>query len=150
MRKRGTFIPNTNKTIQQLNLEDDFLFAKVMSDKEVCRKVLEKILGVSIREVSVPATQKTINTLYDGKGIRLDVYLNDNEGTVYNVEMEVEHMTLLQKDRENIELGHIEDTISATKILKLHNKGMNNESIALSLQLDIEYVNSFISDYEND
>ncbi|GFI04991.1 hypothetical protein AALA79_16195 [Lachnospiraceae bacterium 64-25] len=150
MRKRGTFIPNTNKTIQQLNLEDDSLFAKVMSDKEVCRKVLEKILGVSIREVSVPATQKTINTLYDGKGIRLDVYLNDNEGTVYNVEMEVEHMTLLQKDRENIELGHIEDTISATKILKLHNKGMNNESIALSLQLDIEYVNSFISDYEND
>ena len=143
-------MPNTDKTIQQLNLEDDFLFAKVMSDKEVCRKVLEKILGVSIREVSVPATQKTINTLYDGKGIRLDVYLNDNEGTVYNVEMEVEHMTLLQKDRENIELGHIEDTISATKILKLHNKGMNNESIALSLQLDIEYVNSFISDYEND
>ena len=72
-------MPNTNKTIQQLNLEDDFLFAKVMSDKEICRKVLEKILGVSIREVSVPATQKTINTLYDGKGIRLDVYLNDNE-----------------------------------------------------------------------
>lgn len=68
-------MPNTNKTIQQLNLEDDFLFAKVMSDKEVCRKVLEKILGVSIREVSVPATQKTINMLYDGKGIRLDVYL---------------------------------------------------------------------------
>ena len=28
---------NTNKTIQQLNLEDDFLFSKVMSDKEVCR-----------------------------------------------------------------------------------------------------------------
>lgn len=79
---------NTNKTIQQLNLEDDFLFAKVMSDKEVCRKVLEKILSVSIREVSMPATQKTINMLYDGKGIRLDVYLNDDEGTVYNVEME--------------------------------------------------------------
>ena len=66
---------NTNKTIQQLNLEDDFLFAKVMSDKEVCSKVLEKILSVSLREVSMPATQKTINMLYDGKGIRLDVYL---------------------------------------------------------------------------
>ncbi len=59
---------NTVKTIQQLNLEDDFLFAKVMSDKEVCRKVLEKILGVSIREVSIPATQKTINNIYEGKG----------------------------------------------------------------------------------
>ena len=26
--------------------------------------------------------------LYDGKGIRLDVYINDDKGTVYNVEME--------------------------------------------------------------
>lgn len=81
-------MPNTDKTIQQLNLEDDFLFAKVMSDKEICRKILEKILDVSIREVSMPATQKTINMLYEGKGIRLDAYVNDDEGTVYNVEME--------------------------------------------------------------
>ncbi len=79
---------NINKTIQELNLEDDFLFAKVMSDKEICRKILEKILGVSIREVSMPVTQKTIQMLYEGKGIRLDAYVNDDEGTVYNVEME--------------------------------------------------------------
>ena len=59
-------------------------------------------------------------------------------------------MTLLQRDRENIELGREEGSISATKILKLYNKGMNNESIASSLQLDLEYVNSVISDYEND
>lgn len=34
LRKKGTFMSNTNKTIQLLNLEDDFLFAKVMSAKE--------------------------------------------------------------------------------------------------------------------
>lgn len=39
---------NNEKTIKELNLEDDFLFAKVMSDKEICRKVLEKILDVPI------------------------------------------------------------------------------------------------------
>ena len=65
-------------------------------------------------------------------------------------EMEVEYMTLLQRDRENIELGREEGSISATKIIKLHNKGMDNESISSSLQLDLEYVNSVISDYEND
>ena len=280
---------STAKTIQQLNLEDDFLFAKVMSDKEVCRKVLEQILGVSIREVSILTSQKTINMIYEGKGIRLDVYLNDEEGTVYNVEMErgkrkkailpkrsryyqgnidldiisagedyrklqksfvifictfdpfdegrhiytfenrcrenpsltlgdettkiflntrgtlpdvnaemleflsyvenstdafaaqaasplikeihkkvtevkqnkemeVEYMTLLQRDRENIELGREEGreegreqgTLLATKIIKLYNRGMNNKDIANSLQLDLKYVNSVISDYEND
>ena len=55
-------------------------------------------------------------------------------------------MTLLQRDRENLELG----ATLATKILKLYHKGVSNEDIADSLQLDLEYVNSVISDYEND
>lgn len=59
-------------------------------------------------------------------------------------------MTLLQRDRENIELGREEGSLYATKILKLYNKGKNIEDIANTLQLDLEYVNSVISDYEND
>lgn len=55
-------------------------------------------------------------------------------------------MTLLQRDRENFELG----TTLATKIIGLYHKGISNEDIASSLQLDLEYVNSVISDYEND
>ena len=62
---------STEKTIQDLNLEDDFLFAKVMSDKEICRKVLEKILRQPIKEVVIPTTQRTIDILFEGKGIRL-------------------------------------------------------------------------------
>lgn len=67
-------------------------------------------------------------------------------------------MTLLQRDRENIELGreegreegHKEGTLFATKILKLYNKGMGFADIASSLKLDPQYVSSVISDYEND
>lgn len=75
------------KTLRELNLEDDFLFARVMSDKEICRKVLERILNISIKEVVLPTTQRTIDLLFEGKGIRLDVYVNDDKGTVYNCEM---------------------------------------------------------------
>lgn len=56
--------------------------------------------------------------------------------------MEVEYMTLLQRDQKNLELG----TTLATKIIKLHHKGTGNEEIASSLQLDIEYIDSVISD----
>ena len=76
------------KNIKDLNLEDDFLFAKVMSDNEICRRVLEQILNISIKKVEYPITQKTIDLLLDGKGIRLDVYVNDDKDTVYNVEMQ--------------------------------------------------------------
>lgn len=112
---------NTVKIIQQLNLEDDFLFAKVMSDKEVCKKVLEKILGVSIREVSIPATQKTINNLYEGKGIRLDVYINHDEGTVYNVEME-------RGKQKKPSCPRDQDTIRETLILTSFPQGKTTES----------------------
>lgn len=61
---------NKEKTIKELNLEDDFLFAKVMSDKEICRQVLEKILNISIKEVIIPTAQRTIDILFEGKGIR--------------------------------------------------------------------------------
>ena len=76
------------KTIHKLNLEDDFLFMKVMTDAEICRKVLEQILHISIKQVTLPIVQKTIDLLCEGKGIRLDVYVNDDKGTVYNVEMQ--------------------------------------------------------------
>lgn len=76
---------NTTKTIQELNLSDGFLFAKVMDDKEICRKVLEKILGISIREVSMPARQRTAAIPYEEKSMRFHAY---DRKTVYNVEME--------------------------------------------------------------
>lgn len=76
------------KTLQELNLEDDFLFAKVMSDKDICKRVIEKILDIKIKEIKMPEEQKVIDILLDSKAVRLDVYVNDDNGTVYNVEMQ--------------------------------------------------------------
>ena len=39
------------KTIRELNLEDDFLFSKVMADNAICKRVLEQILNISIEKV---------------------------------------------------------------------------------------------------
>lgn len=76
------------KTIKELNLEDDFLFAKVMSDTEICKEVLEKILNVKIEKIIMLEEQKVIDLLIESKGIRLDVYVKDENNTVYNVEMQ--------------------------------------------------------------
>jgi len=77
-----------NKIIQQLNLEDDFLFAKVMSDEDICKKVLEKILNIKIQYIEMPSEQKVIDILLDSKAVRLDIYVKDKNNTVYNVEMQ--------------------------------------------------------------
>ena len=52
-----------NKILQELNLEDDFLFAKVMSDKEICKEFLEKLLNIEIDRIEMPENQKTIDLL---------------------------------------------------------------------------------------
>ncbi|OOM74616.1 Rpn family recombination-promoting nuclease/putative transposase [Clostridium sp. BL-8] len=76
------------KTLKELNLEDDFLFAKVMSDKEICKELLEKILEIEIEKIEIVQEQKTIDLLLESKGIRLDVYVKDENNTIYNVEMQ--------------------------------------------------------------
>ena len=77
-----------NKTLKELNLEDDFLFAKVMSDKNICKELLEKILEIEIEKVEMVEEQKTIDLLLESKGIRLDVYVKDETNAIYNVEMQ--------------------------------------------------------------
>ncbi len=76
------------KTLKELNLEDDFLFAKVMSDKKICKEFLEKLLEIQIEKIEIPENQKTIDLLLKSKGIRLDIYVKDQNNTVYNVEMQ--------------------------------------------------------------
>lgn len=76
------------KTLKELNLEDDYLFAKVMSDKEICKEFLEKLLDIEIERIEMPENQKTIDLLLESKGIRLDIYVKDENDTVYNVEMQ--------------------------------------------------------------
>ncbi len=76
------------KTLKELNLEDDFLFAQVMSDKDICKEFLEKLLEVEIEKVEMPENQKTIDLLLESKGIRLDIYVKGENNTVYNIEMQ--------------------------------------------------------------
>lgn len=110
------------KTLQELNLEDDFLFAKVMSDKDICKKVIEKILDIQIKEIKMPEEQKVIDILLDSKAVRLDVYVNDTEGTVYNIEMQQGKNASLAK-RSRYYQGNIDlDKISKGEDYKLLNK----------------------------
>lgn len=75
------------KKFKELEFKDAFMFAAVMEDAEICRRVLMCILGFPIREVKVH-TESTILVNPDYRGIRLDVYADDEEGSIYDVEMQ--------------------------------------------------------------
>ena len=73
---------------ESLTLSNDFMFSKVMRDKEICRETLEILLDKKIGEITYIDNQKTIDINYDAKSVRLDVYVEE-ENRIYNIEMQV-------------------------------------------------------------
>ena len=61
------------KAWEELEIKDDFMFAKVMRDKKLCKKLLERLLQTKIRDIVYLEEQKSINIEKDAKSIRLDV-----------------------------------------------------------------------------
>lgn len=77
------------KQYDELSFTDDFLFCKVLEyNEDLCKELLELILKKKISRIEYLAKQKTIDITSDGKGIRLDVYLEDDENTVFDIEMQ--------------------------------------------------------------
>ena len=76
----------TIKPWEELSFQDDYMFKRVMSHKRFCKRMLEKILRIEIRDIRYLEEEKTIKTAHESKGIRLDVYVEDDRNTVYNVD----------------------------------------------------------------
>ena len=85
------------KTLEELTISDDFMFGAVMSNPKRCKPLLEMILNVKIKKIEYPELQKTIDKQYGSKGIRLDVYVEDDENTVYNIEIQATMFKYLAK-----------------------------------------------------
>ena len=73
---------------ERLSIQDNFIFQRVMQNVKLCKWLLERILKVKIREIRYPDTEKSISIRLDSKAVRLDVYVEDEIGTVYNIEMQ--------------------------------------------------------------
>lgn len=59
-----------------------------MRNPELCKGILEKLMGIIIDRIEYLEEQKVIDISKDSKSICLDVYLRDGKGTVYNIEIQ--------------------------------------------------------------
>lgn len=72
-----------------LGISNDFLFGKVMQDPILCKGLLQRILpDLKISGIKYPELQKTVRPDAEAKSIRLDLYVEDDENTMYTVEMQ--------------------------------------------------------------
>ena len=92
----------TNKLIAKkwldATIQNNFVFGKTMElYPELCRRLLEVILNIKIKSISYPEREKTIEARTDSKGIRLDIYVEDNKNRSFDVEMQISNSDNLAK-----------------------------------------------------
>ncbi len=80
---------SNKKTFDELTIADNFIFSKVMLNEKLAKRFLEVVLGCKIKSVSYPVCEHYINIRYDAKSVRLDIILEDDSHTIYNLEMQV-------------------------------------------------------------
>ena len=76
------------KSFDELMFQDNFIFQKVMLKKHICKAVLERLLDISIKDIVYIHEEKNLDVRWDTKSVRLDVFVNDDKGTVFNIEMQ--------------------------------------------------------------
>lgn len=67
------------KAYEELELKDDFMFSVIMRDPKYVKPFLETILRIKIAKIEYPEVQKNIDIAAGAKGIRLDVYVEDEK-----------------------------------------------------------------------
>ena len=55
------------KTFGELTIQDDYLFKKIMSEKDICLKFVQIIFGMDIKDIAYIKTEEVMKELYDSK-----------------------------------------------------------------------------------
>lgn len=77
------------KRYEELTFTDDFMFCRIMQyNEDICKDLIELIIGRKVGQIVSNDRQRPIEITPDGRGVRMDVYLEDDKNTVYNIEMQ--------------------------------------------------------------
>ena len=77
------------KKYEELGFTDDFMFCKVLTNNpDLCHEMLELVIGKKVGRFVHMEKQKPVEITADGKGVRFDVYSEDDEDTVFDCEMQ--------------------------------------------------------------
>ncbi|MGP1438797.1 MAG: Rpn family recombination-promoting nuclease/putative transposase [Treponema sp.] len=77
------------KPFNDLTIQDDFMFYKIMQNTNLCAKIIQTLLCEKIGKITKVIPQNKIENTYTSKGVRLDVLVKDEKQCLYNIEMQM-------------------------------------------------------------
>ena len=87
------------KEFESLTISNDFIFGATMESRpDLCKRLIEIILGIKVRSIEYVEREKSIEERTDAKGIRLDVYVEEaGTNRSFDLEMQVANKYDLEK-----------------------------------------------------
>lgn len=76
-----------SKKWEDLEFSDNYIFCKAMRNKNLCRKMIEILLGIKADGITYIDTEHIVDEFYGSRGIRMDVFAEDSS-RVYDIEMQ--------------------------------------------------------------
>ena len=74
---------------KKATISNNFMFRLVMEKQQHCKVLIERILGIKIRELIYMEAEKSLEAKLASKGVRLDLYVVDEDGVAYDIEMQM-------------------------------------------------------------
>ena len=78
-----------SKDYKDLDFADDFLFCKILEKNlDLTKEILEVILNIKITKLKAVISQRSLKLTPFDHGVRLDIYVQDENETSYDIEMQ--------------------------------------------------------------
>lgn len=104
-----------SKPWEELNISDNFIFCKVMHNKDLCKEMLEILLGIKVQDIEYIKSEHPLDDYYKTRGIRMDVFVQESD-KIYNMEMQTgDYNDLLMRARYYQSAADISTTPRRTK-----------------------------------
>ena len=71
-----------------ITIKNNFLFQETLRNKSLCKQLLERVLHIQVKTIRYMETKKTMKAQLSSKNTRLDVYVEDKDGNVADIEMQ--------------------------------------------------------------
>ena len=72
-----------------VTIKNNFLFQATLRNEWLCKYFLNRILHIQVKNIRYTETEKTMKAQLSSKDTRLDVYVEDKNGNVADIEMQV-------------------------------------------------------------
>ena len=71
-----------------ITIKNNVLFQETLRNKSLCKQLLERVLHIQVKTIRYMETEKTMKAQLSSKNTRLDVYVEDKDGNVADIEMQ--------------------------------------------------------------